>query len=171
MTLLASVANDADRLACFGRETQVLASLNHQHMAAIYGVEETHSDGAAEAGRHMALVMELVEGPALADRLATGARPLDEALAIAQQIAEALLAAHEAGIVHRDLKPANIKVRDDGGAEGRGRLEGAAGGPADPAAAFAAALGMSRVWGRQITALAGMAQPVRALVAASQPLS
>ena len=100
--LLASVADDADRLARFGREAQVLASLNHPNIAAIYGVEEG------------ALVMELVEGPTLADRLATGALPLDEALAIARQIAEALLAAHEAGIVHRDLKPANIKVRDDG---------------------------------------------------------
>ena len=100
--LLASVANDADRLARFGREAQVLASLNHPNIAAIYGVEEG------------ALVMELVEGPTLADRLAIGALPLDEALAIARQIAEALLAAHEAGIVHRDLKPANIKVRDDG---------------------------------------------------------
>ena len=100
--LLAAVANDADRLARFGREAQVLASLNHPNIAAIYGVEEG------------ALVMELVEGPTLADRLAIGALPLDEALAIARQIAEALLAAHEAGIVHRDLKPANIKVRDDG---------------------------------------------------------
>lgn len=112
--LLASVADDADRLARFGREAQVLASLNHPNIAAIYGVEETNPAGPAGAGRHMALVMELVEGPTLADRLATGALPLDEALAIARQIAEALLAAHEAGIVHRDLKPANIKVRDDG---------------------------------------------------------
>ncbi|MDP2319502.1 MAG: serine/threonine-protein kinase, partial [Acidobacteriota bacterium] len=100
--LLAAVADDADRLARFSREAQVLASLNHPNIAAIYGVEEG------------ALVMELVEGPTLADRLATGALPLDEALAIARQIAEALLAAHDAGIVHRDLKPANIKVRDDG---------------------------------------------------------
>lgn len=100
--LLADVANDVDRLARFGREAQVLAALNHPNIAAIYGVE----DGA--------LVMELVEGPTLADRLSHGALPLDEALAIARQIAEALLAAHEAGIVHRDLKPANIKVREDG---------------------------------------------------------
>jgi eukaryotic-like serine/threonine-protein kinase len=112
--LLATVADDADRLARFGREAQVLASLNHPNIAAIYGIEETNPDGPAEAPRDMALVMELVEGPTLADRLATGALPVDEALAIARQIAEALLAAHEAGIVHRDLKPANIKVRDDG---------------------------------------------------------
>ena len=112
--LLASVANDADRLARFAREAQVLASLNHPNIAAIYGIEEARGDGPAEAGRHMALVMELVEGPTLADRLSHGALPVDEALAIARQIAEALLVAHDAGIVHRDLKPANIKVRDDG---------------------------------------------------------
>ena len=101
-----SLAADPDRLARFQREAEVLASLNHPHIAAIYGIEDT-TDAKA-------LVMELVEGPTLADRLARGAMPLDEALPIAKQIAEALEAAHEQGIVHRDLKPANIKVRDDG---------------------------------------------------------
>ncbi len=104
--LLPAVANDPDRLARFSREAQVLASLNHPNIAAIYGLEE--SDGVR------ALVMELVEGPTLAERIAQGAIPLDEALPIARQIAEALEAAHEQGIIHRDLKPANIKVRPDG---------------------------------------------------------
>ncbi|HXI30438.1 MAG TPA: protein kinase, partial [Vicinamibacterales bacterium] len=94
------------RLARFQREAEVLASLNHQHVGAIYGLEES-------AGVK-ALVMELVEGPTLADRIAQGPIPFDEALPIARQIAEALEAAHEQGIVHRDLKPANIKIRDDG---------------------------------------------------------
>jgi hypothetical protein len=109
--LLAAVASDPDRLARFSREAQVLASLNHPNIAAIYGLE----DGPAEGGRHTsALVMELVEGSTLADRLATGPLPLDEAIAIARQIADALQAAHEAGIIHRDLKPANVKIRPDG---------------------------------------------------------
>ncbi len=104
--LLPAVANDPDRRARFSREAQVLASLNHPNIAAIYGLEE--SEGT------LALVMELVEGPTLADRIAQGAIPLADALPIAKQIAEALEAAHEAGIIHRDLKPANIKVREDG---------------------------------------------------------
>ena len=99
-------ATDPDRLARFQREAQVLASLNHPNIAAIHGLEE--SEGTR------ALVLELVEGPTLADRIARGAIPLDEALPIAKQIAEALEAAHEAGVIHRDLKPANIKVKDDG---------------------------------------------------------
>ena len=99
-------ATDPDRLARFQREAQVLASLNHPNIAAIHGLEE--SEGTR------ALVLELVEGPTLADRIAQGAIPIDEALPIAKQIAEALEAAHEAGVIHRDLKPANIKVRDDG---------------------------------------------------------
>ena len=99
-------ASDPDRLARFQREAQVLASLNHPGIAAIYGIEE--SDGTR------ALVLELVEGPTLADRIGKGPIPLDEALPIAKQIAEALEAAHEAGVIHRDLKPANIKVREDG---------------------------------------------------------
>jgi len=101
-----SVAQDSERLARFDREARTLASLNHPNIAAIYGLED--ADGSK------ALVMELVEGPTLADRIAEGAIPVDEALGIARQIAEALEAAHEQGIVHRDLKPANVKVRPDG---------------------------------------------------------
>ena len=99
-------ASDPDRLARFQREAHVLASLNHPNIAAIYGLEE--------ADDTRALVLELVEGPTLADRIAQGPIPVDEALPIAKQIAEALEAAHEAGVIHRDLKPANIKVREDG---------------------------------------------------------
>jgi serine/threonine protein kinase/Tol biopolymer transport system component len=99
-------ANNADRVARFKREAQVLASLNHPNIAHIHGLEE--SNGVR------ALVMELVEGEDLAQRLTRGAIPVDEALPIAKQIAEALEAAHEQGIIHRDLKPANIKVRADG---------------------------------------------------------
>src|SRR5215472_10804941 len=95
-------ALDRDRLARFDREAQVLASLNYPNIAAIYGVEER------------ALVMELVEGPTLAERIAQGPIPLEEALPIAKQIAEALEYAHEKGIIHRDLKPANVKVSPDG---------------------------------------------------------
>src|SRR5262245_11740998 len=101
-----SVAADPDRLARFQREAEVLASLNHLHIAGIYGLEE--SDGVS------ALVMELVDGEDLSQRIARGAIPLDEALPIAKQIADALEAAHEQGIIHRDLKPANIKVKPDG---------------------------------------------------------
>src|SRR6187397_45086 len=104
--LPASFAADPDRLMRFEREAKTLASLNHPHIAQLYGIEE--SSGVR------ALVMELVEGEDLAQRIARGAIPVDEALTIARQVAEALEAAHEAGIVHRDLKPANIKVRADG---------------------------------------------------------
>jgi serine/threonine-protein kinase len=114
--LPASVAGDADRLARFQREAEVLAALNHPNIAAIYGLEKTPD--------FTALVMELVEGDDLSQRIsrlrAPGASagqagmPLDEALPIAKQIAEALEAAHEQGIIHRDLKPANVKVRPDG---------------------------------------------------------
>jgi eukaryotic-like serine/threonine-protein kinase len=104
--LLSSLAADPDRLARFQREAEVLASLNHPHIAAIYGLED--ADGVK------ALVMELVEGDDLSQRIALGAIPLDEALPIAKEIAEALEAAHEQGIIHRDLKPANVKVRPDG---------------------------------------------------------
>jgi Tol biopolymer transport system component len=97
---------DPDRLARFQREAEVLASINHPNIAAIYGVED--ANGAT------ALVLELVEGPTLAERIATGPIPLDEALPIATQIIDALEAAHEKGILHRDLKPANIKIRSDG---------------------------------------------------------
>src|SRR5215813_2693638 len=104
--LPASVAGDPERLARFQREAEVLAALNHPNIAHIHGLEK--ADGT------IALVMELVEGPTLAERITKGAIPSDEALPIAKQIAEALEAAHEQGIVHRDLKPANIKVRLDG---------------------------------------------------------
>ena len=104
--LLASVASDPDRLARFSREAQVLASLNHPNIAHIHGLED--------ANGVTALILELVEGDDLSQRIARGAISLDEALPIARQIAEALEAAHEHGIIHRDLKPANIKVRSDG---------------------------------------------------------
>jgi serine/threonine-protein kinase len=99
-------ANDDDRLARFEREAELLAALNHPNIAAIYGIEES-------AGT-TALVLELVAGPTLADRLAAGPLALSDVLAISRQIIDALDAAHEKGIVHRDLKPANIKVRQDG---------------------------------------------------------
>jgi eukaryotic-like serine/threonine-protein kinase len=101
-----ALAADGERLARFQREAEVLASLNHHNIAHLHGLEE--SDGVR------ALVMELVEGPTLADRIAQGALPVDETLAIAKQIAAALEAAHEQGVTHRDLKPANVKVRPDG---------------------------------------------------------
>jgi serine/threonine protein kinase len=97
---------DPERLARFRREAQLLASLNHPHIASIYGLEEI------EGGQ--ALVLELVEGPTLENRIAEGPVPLDEALRIAHQIAEALESAHERGIIHRDLKPANVKLTIDG---------------------------------------------------------
>ena len=98
---------DPDRVSRFQREAELLATLNHPNIAGIYGLEQT--DGMR------ALVLELVEGPTLAERIAKGPMPLDEALPIAKQITEALEAAHDQGIIHRDLKPANIKVRADGG--------------------------------------------------------
>ena len=101
-----ALAADAERLARLQREAEVLASLNHPHIAQIYGLEK--SEGST------ALVLELVEGPTLADRIVEGPIPIEDALPIAKQIAEALEAAHEQGIVHRDLKPANIKLRPDG---------------------------------------------------------
>jgi len=104
--LLPDVSHDSERLARFEREAQLLAALSHTNIAAIFGVEQT--------GDATALVLEFVDGPTLADRIAQGPIPLDEALPMARQIADALEAAHEQGIVHRDLKPANIKVRDDG---------------------------------------------------------
>src|SRR5215510_12655134 len=104
--LPAAFERDEERLMRFKREAQVLASLNHSNIAAIHGLEE--SNGA------VALIMEFVDGPTLADRVAVGAIPLDDALTIAKQIADALEAAHERGIIHRDLKPANVKVTLDG---------------------------------------------------------
>jgi len=99
-------AADSERMARFRREAQVLASLNHPNIAIIHGLEES--------GSVHALVMELVEGPTLAARIAQGPVPVDEALPIAQQVAEALEAAHEKGVIHRDLKPANLKLTADG---------------------------------------------------------
>jgi eukaryotic-like serine/threonine-protein kinase len=98
--------NDPERLARFEREALVLASLNHPHIGAIYGLEESRDV--------RALVLELVEGPTLADRIAQGPMPLDDACSIAHQVAAALESAHQRGIVHRDLKPANVKIRPDG---------------------------------------------------------
>src|SRR5215813_7093653 len=102
--LPAEFALDAERLARFKREAQVLASLDHSNIGAIYGFEDSE-------GVHT-LVLQLVEGPTLADRIAQGPISADEAIAIARQIADALEAAHEKSVIHRDLKPANIKVRD-----------------------------------------------------------
>ena len=100
------LAGDPERMARFQREAQVLASLSHPHIGAIHGIEE-------QGGRH-ALVLELIEGPTLEERIARGPVPVEEVLPIARQIAEALEAAHEKGIVHRDLKPANIKITPSG---------------------------------------------------------
>ena len=123
---------DPDRLARFKREALVLASLNHPHIGAIYGFEDSSDTHA--------LVLELVEGDTLADRIARGPMPLDEVLPIARQICEALEAAHEQGIIHRDLKPANIKITPDGVVKvldfGLAKLTGAAGTAAREAAAL-----------------------------------
>jgi serine/threonine-protein kinase len=110
--LPSSVVADRERLARFQREAEVLASLNHPNIAVIHGLED--QDGSRT------ILMELVEGPTLADRIARGPIPVDEALPIARQIAEALEAAHERGIIHRDLKPANIIVKDASASETRG---------------------------------------------------
>ncbi len=99
-------ARDAERMARFEREAKVLASLNHPNIALIYGLEESDCT--------RALVMELVEGPTLAERIKQKPLPLDEALPIAKQIAEGLEYAHERGIIHRDLKPSNVKLTPDG---------------------------------------------------------
>src|SRR6266704_2115994 len=104
--LPSSLAQQPERLKRFEQEARMLAALNHPHIGAIYGLEEAED--------RQALVLELVEGPTLADRLERGAIPLQEALGIAGQIAEALEAAHEKGIIHRDLKPANIKITLEG---------------------------------------------------------
>jgi hypothetical protein len=101
-----TLAHDPERVARFEREAHMLAALNHPYIAHIYDVEKSQGT--------YALVMELVEGPTLADRIARGPVPVDEVLPVAKQIAEALEAAHEQGIIHRDLKPANIKLRPDG---------------------------------------------------------
>ena len=98
--------SDVDRVARFEREAKTLASLNHPHIAQIYGLEDTSGT--------RALVIELVDGEDLSVRLRHGRLPIDEVALIARQIAEAIAAAHEHGVIHRDLKPANIKVRSDG---------------------------------------------------------
>jgi Tol biopolymer transport system component len=105
---------DTERLARFGREAQLLASLNHPNIAAIYGLEEWAAASDSDAAPRQALVLEFVDGQTLAERIAHGPLTLDEALAVAKQITEALEFAHVHGIVHRDLKPANIKLRSDG---------------------------------------------------------
>ena len=114
-------AHDPERVARFQREAQLLAALNHPHIAAIHGLEEdtpVHSTGPGQAGSRQAatrfLVLELVDGETLADRLQAGAMPVAEALGVARQIADALEAAHEKGIIHRDLKPANIAFTKEG---------------------------------------------------------
>ena len=99
-------SRDTDRVARFEREARLLASLNHPNIAAIYGLEDAN-------GKKF-LVMELVPGETLDERIARGAMPLDEALTVSRQIAEALEAAHESGVIHRDLKPANVKITPDG---------------------------------------------------------
>jgi serine/threonine protein kinase len=104
--LPAALANDRDRLARLEREARLLAALNHPNIAHVYGLEESNGT--------RALVMELVDGETLADRLMHGAIPVKEALAVARQLADALAAAHDRGIIHRDLKPANVKLRPDG---------------------------------------------------------
>jgi Tol biopolymer transport system component len=106
-------AADPERLARFEREAQALAALNHPHIAAIHGVEENASTGAGQ-GTVRTLVLELVDGETLAERIARGPLPTDEAVRLARQIADALEAAHEQGVIHRDLKPANIKITPDG---------------------------------------------------------
>ena len=100
--VLPDVVASTERIARFHREARMLAALNHPRIAAIYGFEDLNGTPA--------LVMELVEGPTLADRLAGGPLPIEEAIRVARQIAEGLEAAHEQGIVHRDLKPANVKI-------------------------------------------------------------
>lgn len=109
--LLDSCVRDPERMARFEREAQVLASLNHPNIASIYGLEERNG---AESINQVGLVMELVDGPTLADRLRSGPVPIDEALPIASQIIDAVEVAHERNIIHRDLKPANVKVTDHG---------------------------------------------------------
>src|SRR5438445_424108 len=105
-TLPDAFVNDPERTARFEREAQLLAALNHPHIAGIYGLED--------AGGSRVLVLEFVDGESLAQRLASGRMPVDEALSVARQIIDALEAAHEKGIVHRDLKPANIMLTGDG---------------------------------------------------------
>jgi eukaryotic-like serine/threonine-protein kinase len=137
--LAAPFAGDAERLTRFAREGELLAALNHPHIAAIYGIEESHDV--------CALVMEIVEGPTLEDRLAAGPLAVAEVVGVARQLVDALAAAHDAGIVHRDLKPANIKIRPDGTLKvldfGIAKMSAAAG-PADLRAAVATESALTR---------------------------
>ena len=143
--LPAEVAQDPERLARFRREAQLLASLNHPGIAAIHGLEE--ADG------QLFLVLELVEGEDLAERLKRGAMPVDEALSVAKQVAEAVEEAHEKGIVHRDLKPANVKLTPDGKVKVLDfGLAKAWSGNADPLSGSAPALSQSPTLARTGTA-------------------
>jgi serine/threonine protein kinase len=143
--LPSALAADRDRLARFQREAEVLASLNHPNIAAIYGLEE--SDGVS------ALVMELVDGEDLSHRIARGTIPQDEALPIVRQIADALEAAHERGIIHHDLKPANVKLRPDGVVK---VLDFGLAKTTEPAAASSPSLGPSPTITTQAMTQAGM---------------
>jgi eukaryotic-like serine/threonine-protein kinase len=146
-------SKDPDRLARFTREAQLLASLNHPNIATIHGIEEN------------AIVMELVEGPTIADRIGRGALPLDEALAVARQIAEALESAHEKGIIHRDLKPANVKITPEGNVKvldfGLAKLADP-GEPADPASTPTVVRGNSPTLAGMIMGTAGYMAPEQA---------
>ncbi|MBI4906627.1 MAG: serine/threonine-protein kinase [Acidobacteria bacterium] len=147
-------ASDPDRLARFQREAQVLASVSHPNIATIFGIEER------------AIVMELIEGPTLADRMAQGAMAVDEALAIARQIAEALEAAHEKGIIHRDLKPANVKVSAEGKVKvldfGLAKLADPTDTTEDPASAPTVVRGNSPTMAGVIMGTAGYMSPEQA---------
>jgi len=141
--LTPAVAHDPERLMRFSREAQVLASLNHPNIAHIYGLAAR-----ADSPDDRALVMELVEGQTLADRLKQGPLSIDDAVAVAMQIADALEAAHALGIIHRDLKPANIKVRPDGTVK---VLDFGLAKALDPAAADSAAAMVSTVTSPALT--------------------
>src|SRR5215469_2719519 len=146
-------AADPARMARFQREAEVLAALNHPNIAQIYGIEEH------------ALVMELVDGPTLADRIKQGPIPLDESLEVVRQIAEALEAAHEKGIVHRDLKPANVKIKPDGTVKvldfGLAAILQTASGATDPANSPTLTIGATQVGA--IMGTAGYMSPEQAV--------
>jgi serine/threonine-protein kinase len=162
--LPAHLAQDQDRLARFQREAKVLASLNHPGIGAIYGLEE--------ASGHQYLILEFIEGETLADRLVSGEIPVDEALSIAKQVAEALEVAHEKGVIHRDLKPANVMVTPDGvvkvldfglarTAEGSASTTNSPGVPDSPTAAAAAPIHSPTIPGA-IMGTAGYMSPEQA---------
>ena len=155
-TLASELAQDTDRLARFEREAKLLAALNHAHIASIYGLDE-------HAGTKF-LVMELVEGGTLADRLEAGPLLIEDTLQIALQIAEALEAAHEAGVVHRDLKPANIMVTADGNVKvlDFGLAKAFAGDPNQASAAHSPALSLAMTQQGIILGTAGYMSPEQA---------